>query len=488
MASQAAVKLQEQQRQKMAEARRLHAKALEADASVDDIRSANEQHDKAMEDFDELQRQIDKLQEREKRMAAAQAQMDSQKEFVKERAAERGDSGDELRRQLAEIEKRLDAIGEGKRPIGRSDGGDDNLKRLRDATVQAIWHGDGRMDEETRAWFHGQIRADSMFDEGQVQDMAKRFQMTMQTRDQDSTNPTNVAGTAGGVLIPTTVMDSVIIQKAMIGPMLDPSWVTLQQTADGSPTLWPRTDTTGAEGEWIGENTAATVGDIDFNGRSIGAKIASSRLVLIPRSLAQDSAAALDSVVRMVFAERLWRTANKGLTETQTGGPSALLAQAPLAVSGANRPNAAEWGNEENKFDILLDKVIKTVDPVYHAMPNCGWMLHFNTLVDLRRARDTQKRYLWQMGDVRTGAPAMLLDFPYRINQAMKGGSALVTNDDFMVFGDFSKWITRESQMPETLVLRERYAEKYQIGMVAFARWDGGLIDDNAIAKLQLRT
>lgn len=485
--SQEAIKLQERQREKLAEARRLHSKALEADASAEEIRDANEKHDRAMEDFDDLQGQIDKLQEREKRMAAAEAQMDSQREFVKERAEERGTPDAEVRRQLDEIQKRLDALGEGKRPMGRG-AGDDDKARLRRCVVRNIFKGSPSVDEEERSWYHDQVRSASNFNVRQLQDMAERMDMEMpEQRAQDSSNPTNVAGTAGGILIPTTVMDEVIIQKAMIGPMLDPTWVTLQQTADGSPTLWPRTDTSGAEGEWIAENSPATTGDITFNGRSIAAKIASSKVVLIPRSLAQDSAAALETVVRSVFAERLWRTANKGLTETQTGGPGAVTNQAGLSVSGATRPTVAEWNAQDEKFDLLLDRLVRSVDPIYHGMPTCGFMFHFNEVINLRRARDTQKQYLWQMGDVRTGTPAMIMGWPYRVNQAMKGASAIVANDRVAGFGDWSKWITRESMMPEALVLRERYAENFQIGMIAFARWDGGLVDDNAIKFLQVR-
>lgn len=489
------LKLNDRAKEKLAEARSLHAKALEDGASTEDVQKYTRQHDEAMKDFDALWESVEKLQEAEQRMKDGEAKLGDAVVDAEERKAKGQLSYAELRKELDDLKAWRDAMGEGKRPSGTRMA-DDDKERNQALAVKALFRGPAGMTSEERDAYNDLIINHRHYSARQVEGMQERFGdigVEFGTRAQDSTNPTSTTGTAGGILIPTDIMEP-ILQKALIGPMLDPGFITYQQTADGRPQLWPRTDTTTAEGEWIGENAPVSDEDIVFAGRSIGAKILSSKMVLIPRSLEQDTNGAISTIANLVFEQRLFRSANKGLTLGGiTNGPNGLEVQASYAATSAGtRPAVADWGpapgnkaNAVNRFDIIINQLLKHIEPLYFDAPGFRFMLHWQTLLDLRTVRDTQQNYIWQMGDVRANTPPTIWGKQYRLNQAMV--STPTADKTLITAGDFKQWITRESMMPEVLVLRERYAEKFQLALVAFARYDGGLIDTNAIKRLEFK-
>jgi HK97 family phage major capsid protein len=97
---------------------------------------------------------------------------------------------------------------------------------------------------------------------------------------------------------------------------------------------------------------------------------------------------------------------------------------------------------------------------------------------------DGQSRPLWQPGltaSFETGASVNLLDskpkildHPYIINQDMAAPAA---NAYSMLFGDVSNYILRKVGTPTVLRLVERYADYLQVGLTAFFRVDGQLVD-----------
>lgn len=483
------LKLNDRAKAKLAEARSFHGKALEPDASIEDVQKYTRQHDEAMKDFDALQESMEKLQAAEKRMNDGEAKFADAVVDADKRKADGQLSYAELRKELDDLKAWRDAMGEGKRPSGVR--AVDDKERGQALAVKALFRGAAGMTSEERDEYNDLVVNHRHFSAIQVDSMQARLGeigVEFGIRAQDSTNPTATTGTAGGILIPTDVMDAVV-QRALIGPMLDPNFVTYQRTADGRPQLWPRTDTTTAEGEWIGENTAVSEEDIVFAGRTIGAKILSSKMVLIPRSLEQDTQSAINMIGNLVFEQRLFRSANKGLTVGGgANGPTGLVAQTTAAQSSTARPASADWNQTttaSNKFDIILKQLLKFIEPIYFDAPGFRFMMHWQTLLDLRTARDGNGNYIWQMQDVRTDTPATLLGKQYALNQAMD--SAPGADKNLIIAGDFKQWISRESMMPEVLVLRERYAEKFQLAMVAFARYDGGLIDTHAIKRLEFK-
>ena len=75
----------------------------------------------------------------------------------------------------------------------------------------------------------------------------------------------------------------------------------------------------------------------------------------------------------------------------------------------------------------------------------------------------------------------MFLGKPYSVNQAMDD---LGTGNKPVIFGDFSRYVVRKVRAFDVMTLRERYAENFQVGMVAFKRFDGKLINNAAVKHL----
>lgn len=103
------------------------------------------------------------------------------------------------------------------------------------------------------------------------------------------------------------------------------------------------------------------------------------------------------------------------------------------------------------------------------------------TLLALRKLKDGQGNYLWQMGDVRISAPSMLLDKPYSINDDVP---AIATGNRAVIFGDFSRYWVRKVGSPLIGTVRERFWPK--IGMAGLVRYDGELVDADAVKHLKL--
>jgi HK97 family phage major capsid protein len=103
------------------------------------------------------------------------------------------------------------------------------------------------------------------------------------------------------------------------------------------------------------------------------------------------------------------------------------------------------------------------------------------TLAVLRKQKDGQGNYLWQMGDVRVGAPDLILGKPYSVNDDVP---AIATGNRAVLFGDFSRYVVRKVGAPLIGTVRERFWPK--VGMAGLIRLDGDLVDTAAVKHLKL--
>ena len=83
----------------------------------------------------------------------------------------------------------------------------------------------------------------------------------------------------------------------------------------------------------------------------------------------------------------------------------------------------------------------------------------------------------------RAGEPSTILGFAYSVNQAM---ADIAAGAKPIIFGDHSRYVVRKVRGFSVLTLRERYAENFQIGMVGFKRFDGELLNNNAVKHLAM--
>lgn len=362
--------------------------------------------------------------------------------------------------KLAEIEERQ-SRGDGRRPLGQSTEGrsDDD---------------DGDTPPEYKEVFGKVLRfgVSTLAPEEREVLMRHRDDLPAEVRAQ-------AAGTdaAGGYTVPTEFSGEIDKSMKAWGPMWDADIVREMNTTTGREIPWPTIDDTAQEGGLKAENAAVTddnSGDVVFGEKKLNAYIYSTKMVRIPLELLQDSAFNMTALMSDLFGERLGRTANRLLT----------------VGTGNDQPNGVVTASAEGKVaaavaaitpDELID-LLHSVDPAYRASPKCRWQFNDATLATIRKLKDGNGNYLWQMGDIRAAEPDRILEKPYSINQAMANIGA---NARPVIFGDHSRYVVRKVVGFTVLTLRERYAENFQIGMVGFKRFDGELLNTAAVKHLR---
>lgn len=353
MSNETIVELRERQQKHVADAR----EALE---SIDDANEARakeleEQHDRAMAEFDRLESKIERLQKLES-------------------AEDRADQGDP-RRPIP--------------PDGEDRGGREAEITAEEVFERAMRYGVEALSTEERHKF-AELRA----------------QVSPEMRAQ-------AAGTdaSGGYTVPQGFQAEIVRSMQAFGPMLDPGVTRELVTGAGNQIDWPTMDDTSNKGAPLSENTQASEQDVTFGQKQLDAYTYTSKIVRVSLQLLQDSAFDMNGLLRDVFGERIGRIANEHLTTgTGSGQPNGIVT---ASTEGNQAASAASID-----FDDVID-LYHGVDPAYRALPSTRFMFHDNVLQALRKLKDGNSNYIWQPADVRSQQPPTILGEPYVVNQDM---------------------------------------------------------------------
>jgi HK97 family phage major capsid protein len=238
-------------------------------------------------------------------------------------------------------------------------------------------------------------------------------------------------------------------------------------TATGAAMPWPTVNDTAQIGEQLGENTSSAQQDVTFGSVTFNAYKYGSKVMLVSIELMQDSAFNLEGLLGELAGERIGRILNQRLT-TGTGSsqPNGAVTAATLGVT-------LPTGNTTSQtYDGLID-LEHSVDPAYRNSGRCAYMFHDTTLKALKKIKDSQNRPLWQSG-LKEGTQDTINGYRYFINQDMAVPAA---NAKTILFGDFSKYVIRRVRDIFVFRFSEKYMDAGQIGFVAFARYDGNLVN-----------
>ena len=284
-------------------------------------------------------------------------------------------------------------------------------------------------------------------------------------------------GSQGGFTVPTELQAILIRAMKDWGPMYDEDICTVINTASGNPMPMPFVDDTAKVAAAQSEGVTLTDDgseDVVFAQRQLDAFSASTEWLRVSFELANDSIFNMEQLLGSLLGERLGRRANLWLTTgTGTGQPNGIITAATLGVTAASATA------------VTADEIIglqHAVDPAYRRSPKCRWMFHDNIMLAIRRLKDGQGNYLWQMGDVRTGQPDLLLGKPYSVNQDM--ASAQATTARIIAFGDFSKYYVRKVGSPLIGAIQDKDFWP-GFGIAGYIRLDGELADTGAVKYLR---
>lgn len=350
--------------------------------------------------------------------------------------------------KIVDAEARAVAVDESKRPVAPA--------------AEARGIDEGHKTEYREAFY-------SMVSNGGIDGLDGETRSALNLRAQ-----TGGTAAAGGYTVPTELAGFVDKAMAAYGPMYNSDIASVIQTTGGAtiniPTVNDTAVTAGAHTE-AGTVTDDGGKDATFGQASLGAYAFDTEWVRWSYELAQDSILNVESLLGELLGERLGRKANDKLT---TGSGSSDV-QGIVTASSLGKTAAAIGAITS---DEIID-LVHSVDPAYRGNPKVRFMMHDTTLAAIRKLKDGNGNYLWQMGNFQTGQPSSILGYNVSVNNAM---AELGTGNKVAVFGDFGKFYVRKAGAPTMFVARERFAPDY--GILGYIRFDSVLANSGAVKHL----
>jgi HK97 family phage major capsid protein len=282
--------------------------------------------------------------------------------------------------------------------------------------------------------------------------------------------------TAGGNIVVDELTRNFWDAQKWFGSMRQVS--TIWKTSTGAPLPIPSGDDTANVGEIIGEGSAVTTtADPLFNTLTLGAFKYSSKAVIVSVELLQDAGAFINlpAWLGQKLGERIGRIQN---THFSVGAGTTL----PFGV--ATRASLGKTAAVTNAitFDELIDLEM-SVDRAYRDAPGAGFMMNDVTGAMLRKVKDSNNQYLWQMS-AQEGTPDRIFGRPVYINGDLDGPTATALRP--VLYGDFRNYIIRDST--EVIFIRsdELRVLNHQVVFLAFQRSDGNLPNTASIKYLRM--
>jgi HK97 family phage major capsid protein len=330
----------------------------------------------------------------------------------------------------------------------------------------------GDKNTEVRAAFENYFRYGMESLSAEERDVLQTIRREVRGRELRGTNPQSTTGNMGGYTIPTGFMPELEKDMEDYSGILQAARVI--RSSRGNTMYWPMVDDTAQLATLVSENASTTVADITFAQKQLDAYVLRT-LALASEEILQDSEFNMEEIIRDLFAERFGRPTNTYLT---TGSGSSQ----PNGVVTASTLGKTAASATEITFDELID-LVHSVDPAYRGARKAAFMFHDNVLAHIKKISigASDARSLWMPSYV-AGEPDRIDGYRYYINQAMD--SSINASSKLVLFGDFSKYIVRIVRDVEIRRLNERYAENLQVGFIGFFRFDGELIQPNAVKHL----
>lgn len=278
---------------------------------------------------------------------------------------------------------------------------------------------------------------------------------------------------SGGFTVPTTLANFIVESMKAHGLMYSSDLFNVINDTSGNTFNIPTIDDTNVTAEAHTEGTQPTDDggkDATFGQKSLGAFAFNTEWVRWSAELNADSVLNMESFLGRLLGERMARIANSKLT---TGsGSSDVEGIVTNTAAGVTAASATAVTADE-----IID-LVHSVDPAYRV-GNSAFMMNDSTLAAVRKLKDGDGNYLWQMGNYQAGVPQNLLGYNVVVNQDM---DSIATAKKTILFGDMSYYYVRKVGQPAIYVARERFAPDF--GILGYIRFDGVLSNTAAIKHL----
>lgn len=316
-----------------------------------------------------------------------------------------------------------------------------------------------------RAWCLGENASDEMVNAAQRMGFRHRASQL----DLRALNVTTA--TQGQNSIPDELMKAYYEVQKWYGRVRSLS--TVHTTSTGAPLPLPTVNDTANTGEIVADGGAiTTTADPSFGQVLLGSFKYSSKAVIVSWELLQDSSINLPAYLGAALGTRVARKQNTDYTVgAGTTLPFGIVTQSGLGKTAA-ATNAITW-------DEVID-LTHAIDPAYRFSPSYGLMMNDSTAAFLRKLKDSQNRYLWEVS-LQLGQPDRAFGVPVHINPDM---ASIATGTKPVIAGDFSTYAIREAGAPEIVRSNEIRVLNGQVVFLAFQRADGNLLDATAVRHI----
>jgi HK97 family phage major capsid protein len=284
------------------------------------------------------------------------------------------------------------------------------------------------------------------------------------TRAQTTTN------SAGGYTIDKMLADEIVRSLAMYSGVRQVAKVI--NTSTGGDLLYPTNNDIANVGAILSEATAGSEVDTVMGSKTLNAYMYYSKIVTVSQQLLQDSAFDLVAfITRDIFTDRIGRIQNTHFTTgTGSGQPEGV---AWFASQGAIAADDATIALN----DLLTLK--HSVDPMYRV--NGKFMLNDSTLLAIKKLSLAGNYPLFQ-ASFAVGSPSTIDGSEYVVNNDMP---AIGAGNRSVLYGDFQKYVIRDTGSMQIKRTSERYFEYLKDGFVGYMRTDAKLLDTTAIKALR---
>ncbi len=290
----------------------------------------------------------------------------------------------------------------------------------------------------------------------------------------------NTTGSASNTTFTTTSTD---LQNELkyFSPILDK--VTIRQTADGNTFTLPRaTDVANSVAIVAQAGSSATNVDPTFDKVSLGAYMFRT-VVQVTYEMLQDAIFDVEGYINSTLAIRFARVMEKYIVSgTGSSQPTGLVAACTAADGGTAAVTLAATKKNLYQFEDLMS-LFQSVDLAYR--PNCTLLLNDSSVWDLRKIKDSQGRYIWDINNslVQAQQPSNIAGFNYLVSNSIDASGSFSKN--LAVFADLSRHNVRVVDGVQITRLNELYRASGMIGFEAVMRWDSNYVGHAAsIARL----
>lgn len=270
------------------------------------------------------------------------------------------------------------------------------------------------------------------------------------------------ASGAGDKLAPPGLIESFYTSRDRHSPVRENATVIVTDNANALH--FPRTDD--AElAVLVAENAQEASADIAVTEMVLRNFKYASKIVHASRELVDDAGAPFQQFLGRVFGKRIGRATNAHFT-TGTGSGQ------PTGIVTASTEGKAAASTTTITYGELVDLMF-ALDLAYQS--SAQWMMSRATLAVVRKLQDSASRPIFA-DDKLLGRPVVLNDDMPSIGASAKP----------IIFGDLSLYLVREVDGITLRNYSERYIEFGQVGLAAWLRTDGNLLDSAAVKHLQM--